>query len=153
MDGPLADHVKVHRLLKNGVYFSNKELRELSTTKQDLIAEYDRHQKQVVQDAMKVAATYQGPLERTNELIAQLDVLVSLAHVAAYSPHGYCRPTMTDGEEDGMGIKLKDARHPCVELQDNVEFIPNDFNLVFGESSFLLLTGKCFNALKVFLSL
>jgi len=141
MDRHLADRVKVHRLLKNGVYFSTKELRELSTQKQDLIAEYDRHQKQVVQDAMKVAATYQGPLERTNELIAQLDVLVSLAHVAAYSPHGYCRPTMTDGEDVGMGIKLKAARHPCVELQDNIEFIPNDFNLVFGESTFLLLTG------------
>lgn len=142
MDGPLKDHVKIHKLLKNGVYFSTKELRELSVKKQDLIAEYDRHQKQVVQDAMKVAATYQGPLERTNELIALLDVFCSLAHVAAHSPHGYCRPNMTDGEEDGMGIKLKDARHPCVELQDSVaEFIPNDFNLVFGESSFLLLTG------------
>ena len=140
-EGSLARQFEVHRILKNGVYFSNKELRELSSQKQALIADYDRQQRLIVQDAMKVASTYQGPLERTNELIAQLDVLVSLAHVAAYSPHGYCRPTMTDGEEDGMGIKLKQARHPCVELQDNVEFIPNDFNLVFGESSFLLLTG------------
>ena len=137
----LKDHVQIHKILKNGVSFSTKELKELSTKKMELIAEYDRHQKQVVQDAMKIAATYQGTLEWTNQLVSQLDVLVSLAHVAAYSPHGYCKPTMTDGEEDGMGIKLKDARHPCVELQDNVEFIPNDFNLVFGESSFLLLTG------------
>lgn len=28
-----------------------------------------------------------------------------------------------------------------MELQDDMEFIPNDFNLVFGESSFLLVTG------------
>jgi len=141
-DGPLEGKVKVHRLLKNGVYFSTKELRGLSEKKQDLIKEYDGHQRKVVRDAMNVASTYQGPLERTNELIAQLDVLVSLAHVAAYNPHGYCRPVMTDGEEDGMGIKLKDARHPCVELQDCVaEYIPTSYNLVFGESSFLLLTG------------
>lgn len=142
IDGPLKKKVQVHRLLKNGVYFSTKEINKLSNKKRELIAEYDRHQKQVVQDAMKVAGSYQGPLERTNELVAQLDVLVSLAHVAAYSPHGYCRPTMTDGEEDGMGIILKGARHPCVELQEHVaEYIPNDVNLIFGDSSFLVLTG------------
>lgn len=28
-----------------------------------------------------------------------------------------------------------------MELQENMDFIPNDFNLVFGESSFLLVTG------------
>lgn len=142
IDGPLKSRVQVHRLLKNGVYFSTKEINKLSTKKRDLIAEYDRHQKQVVQDAMKVAGSYQGPLERTNELVAQLDVLVSLAHVAAYSPHGYCRPTMTDGEEDGMGIILQGARHPCVELQEHVaEYIPNDVKLIFGDSSFFVLTG------------
>ena len=37
--------------------------------------------------------------------------------------------------------QLKEARHPCVELQENVEFIPNDISLVFGDSSFLLVTG------------
>ncbi|CAB9507317.1 protein MutS [Seminavis robusta] len=138
----LKDEVKVHRLLKNGVYFSTTELVQLSDKKGKLIAEYDRAQKEVVLDAMHIASTYQGPLERTNELVAQLDALVSLAHCAAYNPHGYCRPTMTDGEEEGMGIKLTKARHPCVEMQENVaEYIPNDINLVFGESSFLLLTG------------
>jgi MutS domain III len=148
----LSDKVKVHRLLKNGVYFSTTKLVQLSEKKQSLIAEYDRAQKEVVQNAMAVASTYQGPLERTNELLAQLDALVSLAHVAAYNPHGYCRPTMTDGEEDGMGIKLTKARHPCVELQENVaEYIPNDINLVFGESSFLLLTGVSFCFLNVVL--
>jgi DNA mismatch repair ATPase MutS len=38
-------------------------------------------------------------------------------------------------------LQLEGARHPCVELQDDVNFIPNDFNLVFGSSSFLLVTG------------
>jgi DNA mismatch repair protein MSH2 len=36
---------------------------------------------------------------------------------------------------------LKEARHPCVELQESVDFIPNDISLIFGESSFLLVTG------------
>ena len=37
--------------------------------------------------------------------------------------------------------QLKEARHPCVELQDDMNFIGNDFNLVFGSSSFLLVMG------------
>ena len=55
--------------------------------------------------------------------------------------NNYCRPELTDGEESGMGVKLEQARHPCVELQDNVEYIPNDVQLVYGESSFMILTG------------
>ena len=28
-----------------------------------------------------------------------------------------------------------------MELQENVEFIPNDINLIYGSSSFILVTG------------
>lgn len=96
--------ITVHRLLKNGVYFSTKELRQLSTKKQDLVEEYDKHQRDIVVNAMQVASTYAPVLERTSVLVAQLDCLCSLAHVAAYSPTGYCRPILTDGEDDGLGI-------------------------------------------------
>jgi len=137
----LGSTVTVHRLLKNGVYFSTKELRQLGTKKHDLLAEYDKHQRGIVKNAMSVAITYIPVLERASEIIAEVDVLASLAHAAAFNPHGYCRPEMTDGEEDGLGIELTDARHPCVELQDTVEFIPNDFSMIFGQSSFLLVTG------------
>lgn len=136
----LAYTVTVHRILKNGVYFSTKQLRQLSSKQQDLRAEYDRHQLEVVLDAASVAATYCGVLERASEAVSHLDVLTALAHVAAYSPHGYTRPILTDSDETG-GIELVAARHPCVELQDSVEFIPNDYNLIFDESSFLLVTG------------
>ena len=49
-----------------------------------------------------------------------------------------------------MGIKLEQARHPCVELQDNVEYIPNDIQLVYGESSFMILTGPNVSTLSLF---
>ena len=137
----LAGEVTVHRLLKNGVYFSNKELMQLGTKKQDLLVEYDRKQKEIVQNAMEIAVTYIPVLERASELVAEIDVLASLAHVAAFNPHGYCCPEISDCEDDGKGIVLKEARHPCVELQDNVDFIPNDIELVYGESSFLLVSG------------
>lgn len=137
----LEDQVTVHRLLKNGVYFSTKELRELGTKKHDLMMEYDAHQKQIVKDAMDVAVTYVPVLERASQLIAELDVLASLAHVAAFHPYGYCKPNMTDSDEDGHGVELIGARHPCVELQEHVQFIPNDITLLYGQSSFLIVTG------------
>jgi len=139
--GKLQQLVTVHRLLKNGVYFSTKELRQLGQRKHDLLEEYYKHQRQIVQNAMDVAMSYVPVLERASEIISELDVLASLAHVAAFSPHGYCQPEITDSDCDGFGIELQNARHPCVELQDNVDFIPNDFNLVNGISSFLLVTG------------
>lgn len=138
----MKDHgVRVHRILKNGVYFSTKELEQLGTKKQDLMMEYEDKQRDIVNKCMEVASTYVPVLERLSVLLAELDVIASFAHVAAYSCNGYCRPEMTDGEEEGLGIELKEARHPCVELQDDMNFIANDFNLVFGESSFLLVTG------------
>jgi DNA mismatch repair protein MSH2 len=137
----LGSTVTVHRILKNGVYFSTKRLRELSSARLQFSSEYDRQQRVVVLDALKVAATYSSILQRASEYVAQIDALASLAHMAAYNAQGYCRPILTDSEDNGNGIVLKGARHPCVELQENVEFIPNDVDLVFGESSFKIVTG------------
>jgi DNA mismatch repair protein MSH2 len=168
LEQKLGGQVTTHRILKNGVYFSNKALRQLCTKKQDLLEEFDNQQREIVANAMSVAATYAPVLERCASLVSELDVICCLANMAAYSPTGYCRPELTDGEEDGLGIEvsfvkgerslrrpiynnmpppirafpqLKDARHPCVELQDSIEYIPNNVRLIFGESSFLMVTG------------
>jgi DNA mismatch repair protein MSH2 len=98
--------VRVHRILKNGVYFSTKELEQLGTKKRDLMTEYQEKQRDIVNKCMEVASTFVPVLERCSVLLAELDVISSLAHVAAYSSNGYCRPEMTDGEEDGLGIKV-----------------------------------------------
>lgn len=137
--------VRVQRILKNGVYFTNKALRQLSTTKLKLLHEYDMHQKEIVYQAMEIAATYTTVLYRANQAIALLDALTSMAHLATHSKNGYCCPILTDSNDDGAGIELIKARHPCVELQENSnladDFIPNDIRLTFGESSFVLVTG------------
>lgn len=133
--------VTVHRVLKNGVYFSTQQLRELGCQKQDILESYSSGQKKVVDDAMEVTKTYCPVLEKASLLISELDVLCSFAHVASYAPQTYCRPVMTDEEKDGLGIILKNARHPCVELQEGVNFIPNDYDMKFGSSSFHIITG------------
>lgn len=108
--------IKVHRILKNGVYFSTKELQELGTKKKDLMAEYEEKQRDIVNKCMEVASSYVPVLERCSVLLAELDVIASLAHVAAYSSFGYCRPEMTDGEDDGLGIEVRNDHSSLLEL-------------------------------------
>jgi hypothetical protein len=106
--------VTIHRLLKNGVYFSNKQLKELEDQKQTLMQEYEQRQRDIVEKCMVTASSYTPVVERVSSLVADLDVLASLAHVAAYSPHGYCRPEMTDSDQDGYGIEVScDCKASC----------------------------------------
>jgi len=77
--------------------------------------------------------------ESASRLVAEIDVLVSFATVAALAPVEYVRPTVLP---KGSGIlRLRKARHPCVELMDRVDFIPNDYDFVKGDSQFQIVTG------------
>ena len=44
--------------------------------------------------------------------------------------------TIGDGD-----IVLKGCRHPCLEVQDDVSFIPNDVSLLRDKESFQIITG------------
>lgn len=46
--------------------------------------------------------------------------------------HAECRAEITLGEGD---LVFKESRHPCLEAQDDVNFIPNDVELVRGQPS------------------
>ncbi len=49
LDAHKEEHgVRVHRILKNGVYFSTRELEQLGTKKKDLMAEYEEKQRDIV---------------------------------------------------------------------------------------------------------
>ncbi len=72
-------------------------------------------------------------IEDATELLSELDVLVSLAHVAVNAPVPYVRPTIKP--MGGGVIELIGARHPCMELMENTNFIPNDISLIKNKSS------------------
>jgi DNA mismatch repair protein MutS len=84
----------------------------------------------------EVAARWAEPVLRTARALAELDVLLALAEVAAR--HGYCRPEL----EEGDTIHVVAGRHPVVEasMRDAV-FVPNDTELATGDAQILLLTG------------
>ena len=41
----------------------------------------------------------------------------------------------------GREIKLTGVRHPCVEKEEKVYYIPNDISLVRNEQELILITG------------
>ncbi|KZO98513.1 putative DNA mismatch repair protein MSH2 [Calocera viscosa TUFC12733] len=124
---------------KAGVYFTTKRLKEASTDYAELTEKYGRMQSGLVKEVVNIAATYTPVLETLDNLIAHLDVILSFAHVSVNAPIPYVKPTMS---EKGTGnIVVKEARHPCLEVQDDVNFIPNNHEMIKGESDFQIITG------------
>ncbi len=75
-------------------------------------------------------------IQRTASAIANLDVLASLASVAA--DNRYCKPNISLSG----GIRLKESRHPVVEqLLNGAPFVPNDALLDSGENTVAIITG------------
>jgi len=90
---------------------------------------------ELFQQVRQEVASYTGRLQQTAEALAQLDVLVSLATVAA--ERGYVRPSITDGTE----LRIEDGRHPVLEQIMDEEFVPNSVEMDGDEVHVLIITG------------
>ncbi|KAL7753100.1 MSH2 protein [Sorochytrium milnesiophthora] len=124
---------------KAGVLFTTVRLKQLSDELMEASARYEETQSSLVKELMAIAATYCGVLEDLNAIIARLDVLLSFAHVSLHASTPYIRPILHDR---GQGkLVLREARHPCVEMQDDVSFISNDVEVIRGQSTFQIITG------------
>ncbi|KAH9941212.1 DNA mismatch repair protein [Epithele typhae] len=124
---------------KNGTYFTTPTLKDLSTEYIEVTEQYTRTQSGLVKEVVNIASTYTPVLEAWNNVIAHLDVIVSFAHVAVNAPETYVKPEIL---EKGSGsLVLQEARHPCLEVQDDVSFIPNDVEMIKDSSEFQIITG------------
>ena len=131
--------VRIVSILKNGVYFTTPQLEKVAGRYKDIDAEYAEAAKALVASAVGTATTYLPVVEAAARVVAELDVLASFATAAALAPRDYVRPTVLPR---GAGVlRLKGARHPCVECMDAVDFIANDYELARGASNFQLITG------------
>ncbi|CAB4489452.1 uncharacterized protein OCT59_011139 [Rhizophagus irregularis] len=124
---------------RGGVYFTTDKLRQLSTSFHDNLGLYEKEQNTLVKEVIEIAASYCPALETLNGLMAHLDVILSFAHVAVHAPVPYIRPKMYNKGEGN--VVLKNARHPCIEVQDDVSFIPNDVSLIRDQKELLIITG------------
>ena len=124
---------------KNGVYFTTNAMTSMRREHDQLSQNYNRTQAGLVSEVVSVAASYCPVLEKLAGVLSHLDVIVSFAHVSVNAPEPYVRPKLHPrGEGDTI---LKEARHPCMEMQDGISFITNDVSLVRGTSEFLIITG------------
>ncbi|XP_062158477.1 DNA mismatch repair protein MSH2-like [Alnus glutinosa] len=124
---------------KDGVKFTNTKLKKLGDQYQKKLEEYKNCQKELVDRVVQTAATFSEVFGSLAGLLSELDVLLSFADLASSCPTPYTRPDITPSDEGD--IILEGSRHPCVEAQDWVNFIPNDCKLVRGKSWFQIITG------------
>jgi len=79
-------------------------------------------------------------IRQTALALAEVDVLGSLAHIAAL--RNYCRPQFVDGARE---MEIIEGRHPVIEQQElaggSERFVPNDLYLNETTHNILLLTG------------
>ena len=80
---------------------------------------------------------FANQLLQNAQILAQLDVLASLAAVA--EAYDYCRPTLNDGYD----LEIVDGRHPVIErtLPAGQPYIPNDVKLSPIDCQIMIITG------------
>ncbi|MCL7038270.1 hypothetical protein MKW94_018025 [Papaver nudicaule] len=135
----LATQFIILETRKDGVKFTNSKLKKLGDQYQKVLEEYTNCQKELVIRIVKTAATFSEVFDALAGILSELDVLLSFADLATSCPTPYTRPNITTADEGD--IVLEGSRHPCVEAQDGVSFIPNDCSLIRGKSWFQIITG------------
>jgi len=126
---------------KSGIKFRNSRLEQLNDSFSDVTKKYEEQQKSIVGEMITISSGYTDPMAHLGQVLSRLDVLVSLATAAVSAPSQFCRPKVLPALKEGQAyMRFTDLRHPIVELQDNVNFIPNDVH--FGpDSSLHIITG------------
>lgn len=135
--------------VKAGVFFTTKKLRTLSQQYLDYSAEYNAKQRELIKEILAITLTYQTVFLRLSLALSHLDVLAAFANVAIFAPTPFVKPrlhplalSLDSSEFAARRINLTDARHPVLEVQDDVNFIANDVSLANNDgSSFAIITG------------
>lgn len=125
--------------IKGGVRFTNEKLADYNADFTVSKQSYEEQQKTIVDEVVRIAIGYVEPWTMLNNHIAQLDCFLSFAVAAVSAPEPYVRPKLF---EEGEGrLKLIQLRHPCLELQEDVNFIANDAIFQKDETTMYIITG------------
>lgn len=131
-----SDYMRKQTLV-NAERFITPELKEHEARILSANERIEEVERSVYADVLRQLGIFYNQLMTTARAVAHIDVLLSLAEVAAHQ--GYVRPTL----EHGHVLEIVGGRHPVVEYAlDGDVFIPNDTTLNANEGTrVLLLTG------------
>jgi len=126
--------------LVNAERFTTPELKEYEAKildAQEKIVEIERRMFTELRTAIAAEAKR---IRQTALALAEVDVLASLANIAAL--RNYCRPSFV---AEGGEVEIVEGRHPVIEQQElaggSERFVPNDLYLNSSTHNILLLTG------------
>lgn len=112
---------------------------ELKAKESEILGASDRLwslEYELFQEIRSAVALEDGRIQKTAALLAELDVYLSLAKVAAQN--NYVRPEVDQSDR----IEIKDGRHPVVEqFVKDTYFVPNDALLDTEKNRLMLITG------------
>ncbi|CAG9771572.1 unnamed protein product [Ceutorhynchus assimilis] len=134
-----AKQYKIIDTVAGGVRFNTEKLVMLNEEYSAINEKYEELQKGMVDEILKVAAGYADTVRSINIILASLDVLSSFATAAVSAKVPYVRPVLKPIEE--RVLELKKVRHPCLEQQDHLDFIPNDAHFNQNSKTFYIITG------------
>ncbi len=122
--------------------FTTPELKEYEAKILDAQEKIVEIERRLFAELRSAIAAEARRIRRTALALAEVDVLASLAHVAAL--RNYCRPVFV-ADSAGGELEIIQGRHPVIEQQEiaggSERFVPNDLYLNSTSHNILLLTG------------
>jgi DNA mismatch repair protein MutS len=122
--------------------FTTPELKEYEAKILDAQEKIVEIERRLFTELRTIIAAEAKRIRQTALALAEVDVLASLAHVAAL--RNYCRPQFVDGSPSSE-LEILEGRHPVIEQQEmsggSERFVPNDLYLNATTHKILLLTG------------
>ncbi len=124
--------------------FTTPELKEYEVKILDAQEKIVEIERRLFTDLRTAIAAEAKRIRQTALALAEVDVLASLAYVAAL--RHYCRPQFIASAEDGAGeLEIVEGRHPVIEQQEmaggSERYVPNDLYLNASTHTILLVTG------------
>jgi DNA mismatch repair protein MutS len=125
--------------LVNAERFTTPELKEYESKILDAQEKIVEIERRLFAELRSAIAGEARRIRQTALALAEVDVLASLAHIAAL--RNYCRPQF----EDSADIEIVGGRHPVIEQQELAggaeRFVPNDLFLNSTTHTVIVLTG------------
>src|SRR5246500_3992083 len=120
--------------------FTTPELKEYETKILDAQEKIVEIERRLFTELRAAIAAEAKRIRQTALALAEVDVLASLAHIAAL--RNYCRPQFVEAAGE---LEIIEGRHPVIEQQEfaggSERFVPNDLYLNGTTHNILLLTG------------